>query len=310
MQMNIRPFVTLLKLVVVPIGLIWLATSFLTDQLSAITNPNWWLLATALVLNQLALTMFALRMRLALRSFGINVSLYQAQRIHLQSMFYFFVLPMTVGLEAARFGKIRYLLNTQSSWIGLASSLVVDRLIGALAAVLLAIAIWPMIDFQIPLRWHQEGFLPWVIVGLAVAIAIPIGRKVAQSLPRFTTGERPDIKRLNAAMVVALITHLMFATGVCIAVLGANLKADFAQTIFVVSASMIFGILPVSFAGAGPVEGAGVAALIAMGIPLEEALVFIMIAYVAKLVAALQGGVWEFIDGTREYIRRESAPDR
>jgi hypothetical protein len=195
--MDLRPFGTFLKLVVAPVGLIWLVTSLFTDKLFSATNPIWPLLSIALILNQLALTMFAFRMRMALRAFGIDVSLYQAQRIHLQSMFYFFVLPMTVGLEAARFGKIKYLLNAQTSGIGLASSLLVDRLIGALAAVLLAIAVWPMLDFQIPLNWHQDGFLPWVTMGLVAVIAVPVGRKVLRSLPSFSTVAKPSIDRLS-----------------------------------------------------------------------------------------------------------------
>lgn len=308
--MDIRPFVTFLKLVVAPVGLIWLVTSLFSDQLFSATKPSWPLLAIALVLNQLALAMFAFRMRVALRAFSIDVSFYQAQRIHLQSMFYFFVLPMTVGLEAARFGKIKYLLNAQASAIGLASSLLVDRLIGALAAVLLAIAVWPMMDFRIPLSWHQDGLLPWVAVGLVAVIAVPIGRKVLRFVPSFSAVAKPSIHQLNAAMAVALITHLLFALGVYVAALGANLKIDFAQTLFVISASMIFVVLPVSFAGAGPVEGAGLAVLIAMGLPLEEALLFIMIAYIAKLIAALEGGVWEFIDGAHDHIRRKSTHDR
>ena len=58
-------------------------------------------ISLAVIFNQIALSLFAARMRIMLKVFGINISGVQSLRIHLQSVLYFFVLPMTVGLEAA-----------------------------------------------------------------------------------------------------------------------------------------------------------------------------------------------------------------
>jgi hypothetical protein len=45
--------------------------------------------------------------RRACKLFQVRIGWLSALRIHLQSMFYLFALPMTIGLEIARFIKIR-----------------------------------------------------------------------------------------------------------------------------------------------------------------------------------------------------------
>lgn len=306
MSNNILIFV---KLIVAPFGLVWLITSLITTQLIPDVELNWRMIAGAMVLNQLALIMFALRMRVALRAFSIDVSLSQAHRIHLQSMLYFFVLPMTVGLEAARFGKIKHLLADKASGGGLASGLFADRIIGALAAVLLAIAVWPIIDFKLPLNWDQSKALPWLLVGAVLALGVPVGLKLLRSIPSLDPVPLPDLGRLATALSVALATHLLFALGIYVAALGANLGIDFPQSLFVISASMIFVLIPVSFAGVGPVEGAGLTLLVGLGVSLEAAALFVTAVYVAKLIAAIEGAVWEFIDGARDQMKRKPATD-
>lgn len=298
-------FVTFLKLVVAPVGLIWLVASLFKDPLPTGEKLNWALLAAALAANQMALTMFAVRMRVILRAFSIEVTFSQAQRIHLQSMFYFFVLPMTVGLEAARFGKIKYLLQGKANGMGLASSLVADRLVGALTAVALALAVWPMMDFNISFHWQEYGLLPWAVIGVAVILGLLIYRKFRGSLQKIRLESKPEIGALMLSLLVATITHLLFSLGVYLAATGANVQIDFPQTLFVISASMIFVVLPLSFAGAGPVEGAGLSLLVGMGMPLDKAALFVLIAYIAKLIAALEGGLWEIGEGMQEYLRRK-----
>ena len=95
------------RLVVVPAALIWVLSRVtgLTWTPAALASPT--ALLVGLVVNQIALCVFALRMQLVLRLFEVRIGWLPALRIHLQSMFYFFALPMTVGLEIARYVKIR-----------------------------------------------------------------------------------------------------------------------------------------------------------------------------------------------------------
>ena len=101
-----RLFVPIFKLTIVPLLLAYLIFDFIKQSSLTTLNLNIWIIVAALIVNQIGLMLFAIRMHLILHIFNINISYFQSLRIHLQSMFYFFVLPMTVGMEAARYVKI------------------------------------------------------------------------------------------------------------------------------------------------------------------------------------------------------------
>ena len=90
------------------------------------------LLFAALIINQINLVLFAEKMRLSLAAFEIKLPLKISQSIHLQSLFYYFFIPMSVGLEIARFLKIQsYSPKLENS--DLAIAIVADRLTGVIS---------------------------------------------------------------------------------------------------------------------------------------------------------------------------------
>src|SRR5207237_9242534 len=99
----VRYVALVFKLLVVPIGLGILAMQVASDPHLRLVSIDPKALLVALAVNQAALLLFAMRMQLALRAFGATLTIGQSLRVHLQPMFYFFVLPMTVGWEVARF---------------------------------------------------------------------------------------------------------------------------------------------------------------------------------------------------------------
>ena len=123
------------KLVVVPLLLWMIGRNALPGAGVGAITADYVYIVIALVANQAALYVFAVRMHITLGIFGIPISSFQAQRIHLQSVFYYFALPMTVGLEVSRFAKVRYLVGDGVSGLTLGSALLLDRLIGAVAAL-------------------------------------------------------------------------------------------------------------------------------------------------------------------------------
>lgn len=84
----------------------------------------------AIVVNQLALWVFSLRMRSVLEAFDIQISRLQAHKIHLQSVFYYFVLPMTIGLEMSRYVKVKALVGDGLKPLMLGAALLADRIAG------------------------------------------------------------------------------------------------------------------------------------------------------------------------------------
>lgn len=287
-----------IKLIGAPAGLIWLISKLLADPNVGHANVDPWLLAAALIANQAALIVFAFRMRRVLFTFRISLPLREAIRIHLQSMFYFFVLPMTVGLEAARFAKIKKATAgnpVQSTTLGMA--LLMDRLIGAFAALLISLALWPFVQFRIPASWQiNTALLLILMAGLIVVLAFLIYH-YRTSLTNIATQWRGRSAGLLKAFIVSISVHLLFCFGTYLAARSISIPIELHQTLFVVSAAMLFVVLPISFAGAGPIEIANISMLLALGMSLEQAVAFTLLPYLARLVAAFEGGVWEIWEG-------------
>lgn len=295
-----KSLILLFKLVVVPLGLGYLAIEIAKDPRVGLVQVDAWLLAAALLANQVALALFAARMRLALGAFGMVISMVQALRVHLQSIFYFFVLPMTVGQEMARFAKIRTIVGDQVGVAALTWSLLADRLVGAAAAFMLALALLPFVEFHGLVTW--AGAAPWLpFAGLAIVAVLlllahgKVRRHAGEMLALVRSGRRG----LWRALAMAVVTHCCFAFAIHLAAIGANVQIQFVQTLFAISAAMLFVILPVSFAGVSPVEAAGLGVVVGMGIPVEQAAIFVLLSYLAKLVGAFEGGAWEFWEGSR-----------
>ena len=61
--------------------------------------------------------------------------------------------------------------------------------------------------------------------------------------------------------------------------------------------------MTVSFAGISAVDVASVAVLTGCGIKIEDAIIFALFSYVAKLLAAIQGGVWEIYEGGGDFTK-------
>ena len=293
-----------LKLVAVPLALGFLAAELLRDQRFGAMRIEALPLAAALLVNQVALSLFAVRMQVALRVFGMTLGWVQGLRVHLQSMFYFFVLPMTVGLEVARFGKIRSLLGDQAGTASLAYALLADRFVGAFAALAIALALLPFMRFGSLLTWGGVmGWLPWVAIATAVAAVVLLSGRVREHASRLIALLRSEHRRLASTFGVALVTHACFAFAIYLAAVGAGIPIGPGQALFAVSAAMLFVVVPVSFAGVSPVEAANFGAMAAMGFTLEQAAVFAFLVYLAKLVAAVEGAAWEIAEGGGQLSR-------
>src|SRR5919205_295969 len=221
-----------LRLVVVPALLVWILgrVGGIDGSRFAMTEPLWLLLGLAV--NQLALAVFAARLQWVLRLCAIRIGWLAALRIHLQSMFYFFAVPMTVGLEIARFVKIRA-IDPQASKAGLTTALLLDRLLGAGSALAVAVLCLPLVRTRIPIDLPPA----WVALRLGAA----------------------------ALFVLSMAMHVLFAAGVQFAARAFSLPVSLADTVFAVAGGMLLVAVPVSLAGLGPAEAGAAGLFVAFG---------------------------------------------
>jgi uncharacterized membrane protein YbhN (UPF0104 family) len=281
-----------LKLFIVPATLVWV--------LSAVTRTEWSptglidpkQLFIGLLVNQIALCVFAVRMQLVLRLFHVRIGWRSALRIHLQSMFYFFALPMTIGLEIARFIKIRHIQPT-ATVVQLSSALFLDRLLGAVSALAIAVLCLPFVGAKVTIEvpgWAWGAGIVVATIGSIAMLMWPRARGLLRDALRPAHGRWVA---LTGLFVLSMLVHVLFAVGVQLAANGLGLPVNLLETLFAVAGGMLLVAVPVSFAGLGLAEAGASGLFLATGCSPAVALTAGAIPYFARLVGALEGAVWE-----------------
>ena len=212
-----------LKLVLVTGGLLLLlhwALQRLPDDRPAL---DLWSLLGAVLLNQLALYAAAWRLQATLAAFGVSIRRGQAMRIHLQSLFYFFFVPMSVGLEIARFLKVRDIDPTVSAK-RLLFALLFDRVLG-LAGVLMVVGILLPIVLPalLPQLWHPGWLLFAVVVAAIIGATSWLHRRSRERLLTMITATA------EVAPVAAIADRSVArgaAAGLCIRLCDRHQRAD------------------------------------------------------------------------------------
>lgn len=283
------------RLLLPPAALFFLLSQVHTDLWPrvALRQSEW--LVLALVVNQATLVMFAARLRSILSLFDIRIGFLASMRIHLQSMFYFFAVPMTVGLEISRFVKIRAIADS-APVTALTAALLFDRLLGAGSALAVAALCLPFLNIGIPL----QSIPPWaaLLLGAALAVTAFVFRNRLRPVLR-TLWQASDGKRLafSGLFLFSMSMHVLFAFGIKLCALAFGLQIAFVHVVFSVAGGMLLVAIPVSLAGIGPAEAGSAGLLVAFGYAPPAALLVGTLPYFARLVAAGEGGVWELIQG-------------
>jgi glycosyltransferase 2 family protein len=284
----------LVRLVLVPAALIWIVSSISSATLAAVVSDPTSLL-TGLLVNQIALCLFALRMQLVLQLFALRIGWFAALRIHLQSVFYFFALPMTVGLEIARLIKIRQ-IQSGATVMQISSALLLDRLLGAGSAFAVVILCMPFVNAPIVPDVPSWAWLMGMALSVATCLIVVVSPWGRAQLAKFLGLVQGRWVGLAALFLFSMVMHVVFAAGVQFAARGLDLPISLLNTLVAVAGGMLLLVVPVSLAGLGPAEAGAAGLLFAMGYSPAIALAVGVLPYLARLVGALEGAVWEFVE--------------
>ena len=269
-----------------------------------------WSLLGAIGLNQLALFAAAWRLQATLAAFGVRIGRGQAMRIHLQSLFYFFFVPMSVGLEIARFVKVRA-LDPGVSANRLLLALLLDRVLGLVAAVAVVGILLPVVvPDQLPRLWHP-GWLALLLAGvLVVAGALWFSAPLRQRLSDAVVAMAEVRRALPTLLGLSMAALLLVCASVYLIAVGAGITIGPVSLTLALSASLLGMLLPVSLLGATLGEAAGAGVFTLMGLNAASALLLVSSAYGGRLLGALQGGLIElWIDGRRATGRANATAD-
>jgi len=211
-------------------------------------------------------------------------------------MFYFFALPMTVGVEIARFLKIRE-VQPAAAVTQVSGALLLDRVLGAVSALAVALLCIPVIGPNVAIAVPGWAWLALVAVALVISIAAFAWSRSRSLVLDITRLAWAHWKGFAAVLLLSMAMHVVFAEAVQLLAAGLTLEVGFVETLFAVAGGVLLVAIPVSFAGVGPAEAGAAGLLMALGHPLAVALAVGALPYLARLIGALEGAVWEFVDG-------------
>jgi uncharacterized membrane protein YbhN (UPF0104 family) len=293
-----RRIAIILEVVLVPVGLlvlIWLIVSERSIQSLAHAGGS---LLVGVGLSQLSVLLFSMRVRLVLTLADVQISAWEATRLHVQSMFYFFFVPFGVGTEIYKVAKL-YSALPEADRVGVATAVVFDRLLGFLTvlgiAFLCGLIMVPRFsgELEVPNALLVIGVL--VCAGaLGIALFIWLKRRgILMKLQHYASTARVISAR---AIGLSLAMQLTLALAVYFAARGWSIELSYFDVLFATASAIVFQVVPLSILGVGAAEVVGVAIYLLMGLSETDAVLMVSSGYAYRLLTALLGGVWQLSD--------------
>lgn len=288
----------------VSIGLIWLLAANI-DMADAVKRGGGiasWAVVAALGLLVLQALLLAWRWRVVLGILHAPIAMGEAVGLYFVGLLFSQALPSTVGGDAMRI----YLLRRAGRPLrAVIHSVMLDRIIGFVGIFLIILASLPLLSRLIDDRAAFTGVLVLDGVGLAgVAVFLHLDRlpaglrrwRVVSAFVQFVAdGRRLMLTLPDAAYILALALsgHVLSVLAVFMLAAGLGIEVSFLACLALVPPVMVLATVPVSLAGWGLREGAMVAALGFVGVPVQEAVVVSVLYGLAMLTVSLPGlAVW------------------
>lgn len=299
---GLRPLLKV-GLVVLGFTLLMIQTARWTPSGSLGIQP--WALLGALLLNQIALFLAADRFRATLAAFGIAIGLRRANVIHLQSTFYYFFVPMSVGLEVARFAKVRATWPDASP-SKLLAALLVDRFAGMLGMLLIAVVlVWPVVPNLDRRFWF--GVLAVAFAGVAILTVVVVSsRRIRRRLVELRAALMTLRARVFRILALSCGAQMLVCGSVVCLFAASAIDVDSRFIFFTLSAGGLAFAIPASFLGVSFADAASAALFRMFALDPATALALTSAAFGGRLVAALQGGIIEAFETIGSW-RRDAA---
>lgn len=251
---------------------------------------------------------YALRLKRSAAIEGITIPFFNVVKIHLQSQFYFFCIPV-VGMDAARFLKIKNSCNFSITNSSMAKVLIYDRLAGIMGALIVSFACLPFL--------RTSAYIVALIIVSALTFLI-IAASLTIMLARFTRlkailGSVKERKRLNALVKLILVEGAISSAFLSISVVlgGLALGLEFDPIVVVLGASvaMLANAVPINLLGLGPSEFAMGSIFILLGISVEVSLALVSLSFLGRLIGAFEGAFLEGVSDLSSALQINGSTD-
>jgi glycosyltransferase 2 family protein len=289
----------------VSIGLI-LLLAWIVDVnrlITVLSSADVWLFALASLMAFADRAMMIGKWYPLLKAQGVGIPFARAARVYLAASFASIFLPTSVGADVLR----TVALGGRRVTLEVGASIVVERMLGLAASVILCISVLSLALSQAP---PLAFLLPWV-VGLGIAAVgasflmlrpprwrwmeryrerrwFQLGRRFALACALY----RHHAGTLVVVGVLSLVEQTFPIVVLWILVHALDLEVSLFALVVAVPLTLFVGRLPIAIAGIGVIEGALVYLLGLFGVSPAEALALALGGRLAEFFALLPGGVF------------------
>ena len=260
------------------------------------------LIVLAIIIVSAEVPIVALRWRLIARRTGSEMSLKLALQLTWAGLFFGQVLPASIGGDVVR-GVLA--ARNGLTWQTVVSSLVVDRLIALLAAVVLIAASLPFLQADADAALRLTAMISMIAV-LALPVGLFVDRLplpdslrrhplVSQGLHLMARMRQALFSRAGfMAMALSLLVHAMTIVAVVALANSLGFSDVWVACAIVTPIALVAAAVPISVNGWGVREGVMVAGFALFGIAQPDAFLVSVFLGLAVVVSALPGG-WSWL---------------
>jgi len=281
--------------------LIWvvLRSINLTDAMARVRALPLWVApaVVALILGQFVLGIW--RWRILIGQFGARLAPWLSIRLFFEGQFFNQALPSTVGGDGVRmYRAYRNGLPLEPA----ISSVILDRVIGLTALVLLVAAAQPLFYERVADPAARLAFTAiFAVSGVGIMALFCLGIlpqslrhwRIVRGLVSLSGAARKAFTRpaiLAPVLILSLIGHLCVVAAFFVMSKNLDLAVTFVDCLVMVPSVLLLATVPVSVAGWGVREGAMVTAFGLIGVAPGGAAAMSVLFGLALVVASLPGG--------------------
>jgi uncharacterized membrane protein YbhN (UPF0104 family) len=266
-----------------------------------IAKPIYGYLFMAAAVYQVGIFLIAERFRIMLRAIGISRTYGQCLSSYLESIPYFFISPGGVGVEFARYMKLKKDDPTETDQKEkIIFALLADRLIGFAAGVSVGLVGFPTL-YEMVMQSDRWPFIGVVIifaaglVGAAIFWAASTYASVFLGRLKsilFLARSRPGL--ISYAALLGVFSQVSLGLTTYLVAQAVHIDISLWIVLWVTAAGMVLLVIPTTILGFTLMDVSVIMFYVVCGISLQDATFLSLVGYFMRIWLGLQGGVLEF----------------
>jgi hypothetical protein len=286
-QDNVKKLFLLIKICAVLYGAFYVINKLIEKAVWEFKDANVMYIILFIISIHLYQLMYGMRMKLSVLLFNVRIKYNRAVIIHLQSVFYFFFIPL-MGMDLARFLKIRIHDINKSKAKFIFWGLITDRLFGIFGAIIIILLSIPFLEIS-----KEIDLIYLTIIGISLTLFVfyifKNEREKIDSISKKLMLNILDKKILIYLTLNSMLTAFLVSATIFLGAKIFNLPVNLSEILFGSSLAVLASVIPINFLGTGASEIAGIGIYILLGLSVETAVFLVTIGYTSRLIGAVEG---------------------